>query len=584
MKKTKIIYAIILFILFYFTFSLIPVGINESNAADLPAGTLARDIQGIDDSLYPGYRSKINELQTKYPNYTFLMYYTGMDWNEVLNAEYQGHGDVPLNLFQVGTKYNGMWMCPLCGTKAYDNGSWCCASKEALAYMMDPRNSINESDVFQFKDLEYSDVSYADIARIVANCGSYLNNNEAIQAIVDASAQYRINGYYLVAKIINEHGSDGSALSKGQGYGGQYVGVYNFFNIGAWGNGKDTIIRNGLDYAQKQGWTTIRASIFGGAAVIRESYITEYSQNTLYYQKFNVSGRSTMGSHQYQQNILAAQSQGTSLKAYYTDPNQPHTFIIPLYKNIPATVSPRPDVTKSNSITYQNGVIQHISTSLGVRVAPNAKAVETGRLNNNENVKIIQRATAVGANGHYWDLIVSEKLGIYGYAARIHGGDECIVPLGTTGTSSGTVGEGEQTPTTPDVPDEIVETIPKVQITESSENIEATPNATPETLKEAYPNAIIKNLKDEVVTDKLGTGYKIIIEDKEYIVIKKGDVNGDGNVNIADARMILNHLKEIITLEDVNLEASKVNNRATTNIADARLLLNYIKGIVSIDI
>ena len=33
-------------------------------------------------------------------------------------------------------------------------------------------------------------------------------------------------------------------------------------------------------------------------------------------QKFNVSGKSAIASHQYQQNIMAAQSQGTDLKKY----------------------------------------------------------------------------------------------------------------------------------------------------------------------------------------------------------------------------------------------------------------------------
>ena len=51
--------------------------------------------------------------------------------------------------------------------------------------------------------------------------------------------------------------------------------------------------------------------------IVKESFITRYSQNTLYYQKFNVSGKSAIASHQYQQNIMAAQSQGESLKKYY---------------------------------------------------------------------------------------------------------------------------------------------------------------------------------------------------------------------------------------------------------------------------
>lgn len=587
LRKLKLIYTVIMLILFYFILSLIPVGSAESYAADMSAGTLSRDVNAIDDTLYPGYKKLINDLKAKNSNYTFLIYYTGMDWNEVLNAEYQGHGDIPLNLFQVGTKYNGMWMCPLCSNKAYDNGSWCCASKEALAYMMDPRNSINESDVFQFKDLEYSDVTYEDIARVVSDCGAFLNNQEAIQAIVDASKEYRINGFYLVAKIINEHGKNGSVLSNGQGYGGQYVGVYNYFNIKSWGNGQDTIIRNGLSYAQSQGWTSIRASIFGGAKEIRESYITKYSQNTLYYQKFNVSGRSTMASHQYQQNIMAAQTQGTSLKSYYANTNKSHTFIIPLYRNIPATVSVRPDVSKTNTIKYENGIIKNVTSSLGVRVAPNVNAVETGRLNGEETIKIIQRASSTGANGYYWDLIVSDKLGIYGYAARIIGGDECIVSLGTTGSSSGTAGSGNTT-TTPETPTTPTPSVPsegdkKIKI--EGDKFTATPTASIETIKSSYANAVIKNSKGEVVTSgNFATGFVVTIEGKDYTVVKKGDVNGDGNANIVDAIGVLNHLKGTNILNGVYLESAKVNGNSKINITDVVSLLNYIKGTANIEI
>ena len=199
--KKKLIVSILLVAIIY-----ILLGMLGNRAFATTPGTLTSDINAIDDSKYPGYKTLMNDMKAKHPNYRFLVYYTGMDWNEVITAEYQGHGTSPLNLFQVGTNYNGMWQCPICGTQKYDNGSWCCASKEALAYMMDPRNSINDSDIFQFKDLEGSDVSYDDIARVVAGYGSYLNNQEAIQAIVDASVQYNVNGYFLVAKIVNEHG------------------------------------------------------------------------------------------------------------------------------------------------------------------------------------------------------------------------------------------------------------------------------------------------------------------------------------------------------------------------------------------
>ncbi len=594
MKSRKTISAIIIiFMLFYFIFSLIPVGIMNSYAAGMAAGTLSPDINAIDENLYPGYKSLINALQAKYPNYRFLAYYTGMDWNEVLNAEYQGHGSAPLNLFQVGTNYNGIWMCPICGNKSFDNGSWCCASKEALAYMMDPRNSINESDIFQFKDLEGSDVSYNDIARVVANYGAYLNNPEAIQAIVDASVQYNVNGYFLVAKIVNEHGKDGSTLSNGQGYNGSYIGVYNYFNIGSFGNGTDVIIKNGLDYAQASGWNSIRASILGGTAVVKESYITEYSQNTLYYQKFNVSGKSPVGSHQYQQNIMAAQSQGTSLKSYYGTSNtvQTYTFIIPLYENMPIQASLRPDTTKTNTIAYEDGIIKNVSSVLTVRAATSINSLAIGKLNGEENIKILQRATGPSADGYYWDLIVSNVDGTYGYAARYVKGDECIVSLGTTGSSSGTNTVPNNPPsTTPSItPDTstgangsnttniITGITGKVQVSE--DKMCTIPNMTCDILKTNYAGAVVKNLSgQEVTTGKIGTGYTVTINSKAYTIVKKGDINGDGNANISDAISILNYLKGTNPISGVNLEAAKINGKSNVTISDAVLMLNYLKG------
>ena len=488
MKNIKISILILIVILSYLLLAFLPIVQNKSYAGDMVAGTLSPDIHLLDDSLYPGYKQLINNLQAKHPNYRFLLYYTGLDWNEALASEYQGHGSSPWNLVQVSDNYNGMWICPICGEKRYDNGSWCCASLEALAYMMDPRNSINESDIFQFKDLEGSDVSYNDIARVVSGYGSYLNNGEAIQAIVDASNQYNINGYYLVAKIINEHGKNGSTLSNGKGYNGQYVGVYNYFNIGSYGNGTATIINNGLSYALGQGWTSIRASIMGGAQVVKQKFIIQYSQNTLYYQKYNVSGKSALGSHQYQQNILAAQSQGSSLKSYYGSSTtaSTYTFIIPLYKNMPKTASPRPNPGTKNSISYENGVIQNVSSSLIVRASPGGTAI--GALNNGESVKILKRATTQ-VNGYYWDLIVSNKNGTYGYSARIVGGDQCIVGTGSGGTSSGSTGTNTNPPsqdtnTTPPP----IDNTPNIEtdIKLSGEKISTLPNINFTELKNKY--------------------------------------------------------------------------------------------------
>lgn len=571
--------------IFIVTMIYIILGIFGNSAFATTPGTLTSDINGVDEAKYPGYKNLINDMKAKHSNYVFLVYYTGMDWNEVITTEYKGHGVSPHNLFQVSSNYNGMWQCPLCGNQKYDNGSWCCASKEALAYMMDPRNSINDSDLFQFKDLEGSDVSYDDIARVVANYGPYLNNQEAIQAIVDASVQYNVNGYFLVAKIVNEHGKNGSTLSNGQGYNGNYIGVYNYFNVGSFGNGTATIINNGLAYAQSKGWTSIRASIFGGAEVVKESYITRYSQNTLYYQKFNVSGKSPIASHQYQQNIMAAQSQGASLKQYYGNSStaETYTFIIPLYENMPTTVSPRPDPTKQNTITYENGIVQNVTTSLKVRASANGTAI--GALNNGESIKIIQRAQNKVGN-YYWDLIVSNVDGTYGYAAREVGGELCIASLGTTETSGGTVEKTEE-PEESIKPEEpkIEVDIEKDIILNETGYIDTVPEVTYEHIIQKYENAIITdNTGNKIEAGELGTGYTVTIGEETFKIVKKGDTNGDTQINILDAILVLNSIKGTKLLEGEFKEAACVKNKEEINITDAIYMLNYIKGTVKLSL
>ncbi len=575
-NKSIILLVVIITLILYILLAFTPIVNNKSYAADLAPGSLSRDVDAIDDSIYPGYKSLIKDMQSKHSNYTFLLYYTGLSWDEVLVTEYKGHGRSPNNLVQVSNNYNGMWICPLCGSQKYDNGSWCCASLEALAYMMDPRNSINDSDIFQFKDLEGSDVTYDDIARAVSGYGTFINNPEAIQAIVDASNQYNVNGYFLVAKIINEHGKNGSTLSNGNGYNGNYVGCYNYFNIGSTGNGTANIINSGLSYAQNNGWTSIRNSIIGGTAIVKNSFITRYSQNTLYYQKFNVSGKSALGSHQYQQNIMAAQSQGSSLKSYYGSSSTPstYTFIIPLYKNMPKSNSPRPNPAIANTISYEEGVVQNISTSLKVRASANGTAI--GALNNNESIKIIKRATTQ-VGGYYWDLIVSNQDGTYGYAARNIDGKEVLVST-SGGNTSSSAPAGPNTGSTPSNPSSPVPTDNEMKI--SGNYVKMLPNMTVENVKAKFPDAVVKDASGVNVMNSgnIGTGSKIVTGGQTLIAVKKGDVDGDGLVTVVDAVIMLNAIRGERTLYSEVKEAACIKNDSEFYVTDVVTLLNYIKG------
>ena len=383
------------------------------------AGTLSSDINGINDSKYPGIKSQIQSLQKKHGNYKFQVYYTGIDWTEAVTMEYQGHGKSPNNLFSKANNRTGKWFCPICGSKTYDSG-WYCASKETIEYMMDPRNSLNEDDLFQFKNLETSDVSAQSVQAVINSkygSYSYINNSTAINAITNASSKLNLNGFSILAKIINEQGQGTSPLATGKGYNGQYVGYYNFFNVGAYGNGTSTVILNGLKYAQNKGWNSVANSIYGGSEYYKSQYIGK-GQNTLYYQRFNMV-YGLIASHQYQQDVMGAQTSGTFLKSYYTASSTissvNHTFIIPLYENMPNSKCARPSTTENSVLNYEDATVT--TDKLAVRAAPNSSRI-ISYLSKNEKIKVLTRATSASSDGNYWDIIVSNTYGTYGYVLR----------------------------------------------------------------------------------------------------------------------------------------------------------------------
>ena len=272
------------------------------------------NISALDNSKYPKIKEMIENLINDHPNWNFKIFYTGIDWNEVIAKEYTGHGSSPSNLIAKSDSYTGDWICSICGDRVYDSGSWRCASKSAIKYMMDPRTSLNSDDIFQFLELSYgNEENYSKDALKQMVKGTFLDNDSYIDTIMNSCKQYNTNPYYIVARIIQEQGKNGSTLCKGQGYNGEYVGYYNVFNIGATGSGTANVILNGLKTAKDYGWTSMELSLDGGISIVSKNYIGR-GQNTLYLQKFDVDNSdNSMYSHQYMQNVMAAQSEGTTL-------------------------------------------------------------------------------------------------------------------------------------------------------------------------------------------------------------------------------------------------------------------------------
>ena len=407
-KMKKIITMIIILTLISYCF------ISLINQKNVLAQTTSPDINGINTSKYPGIKEKIQALQKKYPNWSFKILYTGLDWNDVISNEYVGHGSSPKNLVYNSSNYQGEWVCPVCGNKPYDNGSWRCASEQAIKYMMDPRNSLNESDIFQFEQLTSSGSDLGILQSMTR--GTFLAGHE--QAIINAANKNNLNCYYVVARLIQEQGKSGTVLALGTGYNGQYVGYYNAFNISATGNTKEAILINALTYAKKKGWTSLDASIEGGISFLGKQYINQ-GQNTLYLQKFDVIGNnsSNLYNNQYMTNLLAAENEGLTLRNTYINTNSmtlPHTFIIPVYENMPQSECSRPN-TNASSTTTIDLVKVNVDSTLNIRNAPNGSATGACLVKNEIVTRIEKATTKVG--GTYWDK-VRKSNGTIGYAAR----------------------------------------------------------------------------------------------------------------------------------------------------------------------
>lgn len=553
-KLRKVILLISIFVVIIYSL----LGVFSINSYAV-SQSISSDINGINTSIYPGIKDKINALKAKYPNWNFKILYTNLDWNEVILNEYVGHNSGPRNMIQATANYQGAWICPAC---TYKNGTWRCASQDAIKYVMDPRNSLNETDIFQFEELTNNGYNINVINNMIN--GTFLQGQgNAISNSANASG---INPYYIIARLIQEQTRKGTVLSNGS------KGYYNPFNIQATGNTDAEVITNGINYARSQGWDTLEKGITGGINFLSKEY-TKKGQNTLYLQKFDVeSSANGLYWHQYMQNLLAAQSEGNTLRKTYAEINaisSSHTFVIPVYKNMPSSPCSRPNGSSSATISGDI-VIVNVTDALNLRNAPNGTVI--GTLYKNEIVTRIEKATARSGKT-YWDK-VKKSDGTVGYVARETDVDEAkyklyLVPVNGGSSSSLTLKEVNTS---------------NIKVKNSNKEITVTPNVTVQDIINAVGSVSVKNANGNSISGstKVGTGAKV---NNNYTVIKKGDVNGDGIIDISDILSLQKHLLGVNNLLQTSKGAgADVVSDGRLDLSDLLKIQKYILGVTTINI
>ena len=334
-KETKILIAIILLVLIIAT----PIIVTNLNKQKL----IVYNGINLDENRYPKYKELIDNLASEHPNWTFTLLYTKLDWYSVIRHE--GHSDTrtsPLNLVPYSSNYSGEWQCEKDKDKTYDTGDWVCASTKAIEYRTDPRNILNEERIFQFKELNYNEEAQTIEGIMSRTDGSFLEGESVAKALLEAGKNSNIDAYFIVSRLIQEQGKDGTRLSRGYEYNGTVV--YNPFNIAASGNSTSTILENAAEYAYSQGWDTLEKAILGGIDFLNTKYIKK-GQNTLYLQKFDIIKKDKLYTNQYMQNLIAPGSEAVMLQNQYEESDtldSEFNFIIPLYENMPEEICEEP--------------------------------------------------------------------------------------------------------------------------------------------------------------------------------------------------------------------------------------------------
>ena len=399
--------------------------------------TIAKENNRINE--FPdSYKPYLEELSKNHPNWEFIPLYTNLDWNYVISEENKfGKNLVPIN-------YSDNWKNKTPGQYNVEiDAGWVDSSKEAVMYLMDPRNFLNEVRIFQFEELSYnsSTNNIEGIEKILYGTEfynkkvSYLNSSgESIltsskysDLILKASKTSYVSSYHIASRIKQEVGPFLSHKSISGDVSG-YKGLYNFYNIGATSSSEPLgAIKNGLRYARDGNgasestkkkylipWNTKEKSITGGAIFIGSSYINK-GQNTIYLQKFDVYDKTGDGLfwHQYMTNVLAPYSESKSIYNGYSKMgmlDNSLSFIIPIYNNMPDIMQESPSINQKDFVS-DNTKVYSTGNNVNIRTGPSTSYEIITKVKLNEKMTRIKKGKQ---SNDKWDKVILEN-GIIGY-------------------------------------------------------------------------------------------------------------------------------------------------------------------------
>lgn len=566
--------------------------IKQEEGQELTEYELQLQQLGFPDSYIP-YLVKLHE---KHPTWTFEPLKTGIKFSEAVKAE----SALGVSLIQDDYADDG-WKSTISPAynyetdtwKSYDSGSWVAVNSETVAYFLDPRNSLNETRIFQFEKLNY-DESYQTIEAVQGVFGSNSLFYPLASAFIEAGKTHDINAVYLAAKVRGEVGVNGSGSTSGGAF--TYDGVvypggyYNVYNIGAYKTSAGSAIARGLYWAMGgfglgnpdkylRPWTSLESSIIGGAYFIANGYINN-GQYTTYLQRFNV-GKGYVGtSHQYMTDIRSPYSASSSSYDSYYKNNLLETdfkFVIPIYDDmpeasyLPAAGNPNHHLKelKVNGVSVNN--FNHEINEYTFYVRSGATSV------NIEGTPINKNATMAGVG----TIMLTGDTTVSNIEVTAQNGAKNTYTINIV--KSGTI---EMTP------DEIIDAsaLKKNGSYISGLVLGSTVEHLSSLIRETSIGASI-SVKTSGGNDKttgiLGTGDVVTVTNgsvtSDYTLVIYGDTSGDGAVTILDLLQVQKHILGYTTLNAAFNAAGDVSKDTEITILDLLKIQKYILGYSDIE-
>ena len=478
-----------------------------------------------------------------------------------------------------------------------ENPNWYTASSSMTAFYIDPRNYLNEKNIFAFLLQSYDEKNHTRSVLEKLFSGTYLVNGDEdyIGYFLEAAEEYGISPVLLAARVKQEGGTnenyDAVSGKSTLTYDGKsLMGYYNYYNIGAYQDSKTkSAVTRGLavaagivDNYYGTPWDTREKAIKYGARFITNSYIS-VGQDTLYYQKFNTKDSAKYSSYtnQYMTNIIAPASESLSMYYAYLNANlldTAWTFAIPVYTDTPDSYTSHPPVGNTNNnlsslnvndtlvngfdsdiLTYDYYVSSDVSEIKisGTSESNTSTISGTGtiKLTSDETKIEIKVTSEVGTVKTYNLNIIKEK-----------STEKNIKVSEIINNMDFKLSNGYLT---------------NIAVLTSSGTLK-------NSINKLYPSAKVTITDKNKVSkeDNLATGDIITIEsgsDKaSYTIVIKGDVNGDGKINSIDLLRVQKHILKYTTLYNEYKDASDVSYDGEINSLDLLRVQKHILGYTKI--